>query len=155
MRTRSLLLVAGLAFLPAAAPLAAQAAPGVLVIRYFKCSPEAAGVEMLNRGQPIVEELIAEGQLIDYGLARHSWGDEWNVVDYWIAADLPAFQAAFNEVLRRFRERSAGQPTPEGQRPFNEICTAHKDNIYALVAPAAEGLAGSDGGPDGDGDPER
>ena len=135
MRTPSILLVAGLALLAAAGPVQAQAAPGILVIRSFKCSPEGMAVEMLNRTQPIVEELIAEGRLMDYGLARHSWGDEWNVVDYWVAADLPTFQAAFTEILRRFRERNADRPAPE--RPLSEVCTEHKDNIYNLVAPPA------------------
>ena len=147
----SIVLVTGLVLLPGVRPVEAQTAPGVLVVRYFKCSPEGAAVERLSRARPEVDQLVAEGKLMDYGLARHSWGDEWNVVDYWVAADLPSFQAAFNEVLRRYRDRAAQEPSRDGERPFGEICSAHKDNIYNLVAPPAQGLATPEGGSGGDG----
>ena len=122
-----------LVFLP---PLhAQQAEPGTLVVRYFKCpmNHQDEAVEMLNtdwRGW--AEEEIDEGRLIDYGVLVHSWGDEWNVMDYFVAESQSAFQEAWSSLISR-----ADEADPDGEMVdrMGEICPEHKDNIYSYVDP--------------------
>jgi hypothetical protein len=122
-----------------APPLEAQeeemAPPGITVVRYFECNMGGVGeaIGMLNGvGRTIAMELIEEGLLYDYGILTHAWGDEWNLIDYFVVENMPAFNRAWQEFLRRFV-----QVDPEGemQARFTELCGRHKDNIYSIVQP--------------------
>lgn len=130
-------LLAGLASGAGAAGLSAQdATAGVTVVRYFECGLADLGeaVEMLNGSwRGYAEELIEEGLLVDYGILTHSWGDEWNLVDWFAATDQAAFQAAWRELLLRFQEDDS-----DGEQftRFGELCPRHKDNIYSVVPPS-------------------
>lgn len=113
-----------------------------VVARSFQCSPQGGGIAWLQAWRPIVQEMIAEGSFVDYGIMAHAWGDEWNVVDFFVVEDLSAFHTDFAELVRRAVERDIPAPTYENSEgetveraPFGQICTRHKDNIYALVAP--------------------
>jgi len=115
---------------------AQEPTPGVTVVRYFECGLGDLGeaVELLNgwwRG--FAQDLVEEGLLIDYGILTHSWGDEWNLVDYFVTTDLTAFQTAWRELLLRVQDDD-----PEGERfaRFGELCPRHKDNIYSVVPPS-------------------
>lgn len=114
-----------------------DATPGVVAVRYFQCPfhHQSEAVRRLNENfRPIVEEVIDEGGLLDYGIMTHSWGDRWNVVDYFVAEDLPGFHEAFAETFRRVAERFPDEEDP----PFGELCPEHKDNIYFTVAPPSD-----------------
>jgi hypothetical protein len=122
-----------------APPLEAQeeemAPPGITVVRYFECNMGGVGeaIGMLNGDwRTAAMELIEEGLLYDYGILSHAWGDEWNLIDYFVVEDMPAFNRAWRELLRR-----AQRADPEGEMMtrFTEICTRHKDNIYSIVQP--------------------
>lgn len=113
----------------------AEARPGVSVVRYFKCpmgqSEEA--VRILNEEwRSYAEQQIEEGRLIDYGILVHSWGDEWNVVDYFVAEDMDGWRAAWSAILSALNE---ADPEGEMYERFSELCTEHKDNIYTVVSP--------------------
>ena len=116
-----------------AAPIEAQdQAPTHVVMRYFKCSNQAAAISALQQARPIMNEMIAEGKFVDYGILSHSWGDEWNVVDYTVVAGIDDFFANFSELISRV---TAVIPAGDEDAPSLDSCTEHKDNIYTYVAP--------------------
>lgn len=117
----------------------------VVAVRYFQCPfhHQSTAVELLNtQFRPIVQELIDEGELIGYGILTHSWGDRWNVSDYFVAEDLVSFHEAFDEAYSRVNERYPEEPDP----PFGELCPEHKDNIYFTVPPPEEEESGEESG---------
>jgi hypothetical protein len=136
-RLLSATLVAFLVFAP---PALAQDSPqpGTVVVRYFECDLGATGeaIQFLNGNwRQVANELVEEGMLFDYGILTHAWGDEWNVVDYFVTESQPAFQEAWGELLRRLAPLD---PDGEGVARFTEICRRHKDNIYGVVPPPSE-----------------
>ncbi len=109
--------------------------PGVAAVRYFECPLGDLGdaVRLLNgEWRAIAMDLIDEGMLIDYGILTHSWGDEWNLVDYFVATDIAAFHTAWGEMVTR---QQARDPENELFESFAELCPRHKDNIYGVVLP--------------------
>lgn len=154
MKARSLLAaVLGLGLLlPGALAGQAEAAqeeeegpqPGVVVIRYFQCDMGRTGeaIEMLNTTwREVVESVIEDGMLIDYGILTHNWGDEWNLMDYFVAENSIAFHEGWNEALSRIQERD---PEGTGFETFTDICTRHKDNMWGVVSPPSEDEEGED-----------
>lgn len=120
---------------PAAAQEAEPPTPGVSAVRSFECGlgnlDEA--VALLNgEWREIARGLVDEGRLLDYGILTHAWGDEWNLLDYYVAEDIESFHAAFGELVTRLQRRD-----PEGELfdEFAELCPRHKDNIYSVVPP--------------------
>lgn len=118
------------------------AEPTHIVVRYFQCPMAGEAIRRFQEGQPIVRQMISEGKFLDYGLLTHNWGDEWNVVDYFVISNLDGFFTNFTEMGRRLNAANEARAAAPGQqeetrRPFNEICTAHKDNIYSIVQPPA------------------
>lgn len=139
MATRTRILAALALAAVAASPTAAQEAeptPGISAVRFFECGlgdlDEA--VRLLNgEWREIAGELVDEGRLLDYGILTHAWGDEWNLLDYYVAEDIQSFHAAFGELVARLQERDR-----EGElfERFAALCPRHKDNIYSVVPPA-------------------
>ena len=131
------LLVAALALSGGARVALAQEAPvpGLATMRYYQCGMADLddAVDLLNgTWREVADELVAEGVLLGYGILTHAWGDEWNLVDYIVAADMEAFQAGWAELLRRYQARDRdGSDIDE----LNEMCPTHKDNIYSVVPP--------------------
>jgi hypothetical protein len=138
MRARRWLAIAAAALVGISTHALAQDGPqpGVVTVRYFECGLGDLGdaVRLVNGDwRPIAQELIDEGMLLDYGLLTHSWGDEWNLVDYYVTETSQAFQTAWAELVRRVQARD-----PDGNmfEEFAELCPRHKDNIYSVVPPA-------------------
>lgn len=122
---------------PAAAqdPGSEPATPGVSAVRFYQCglADLDEAVEILNgTWREIANELVAEGALMDYGILTHAWGDEWNLVDYFAAADIESFHSAFGEMILRHQRRD--RDGSELER-LGELCPLHKDNIYSVVPP--------------------
>lgn len=107
------------------------------IVRFFKCERQGLAVQMFQRGRAVAEEMIAEGKFIDYGILTHNWGDEWNVVDYFVVDGLGSFFGNFGEFFSRVNEanEAAEAAGEEELPPFNEVCQEHKDNIYSVVPP--------------------
>ena len=109
---------------------AAAAAQGTLVLSQNKCSSGKEGTirQMIDSlWMPIAQEIVNEGKLTGVGSAYHAWGDEWNVIIWYIANDTPGFLTGFGELARRIQQR---HPTLISQ--FQAMCTEHKDSIYSL-----------------------
>ena len=124
-------------------PLAAQAQeeeqqlPRGLFISQWICpqaSMQGIGQNYDSLTVPIEQELVNEGLLDGAGMFFHSWGDEWNVVDYFVVDGLDGFFANFAEFTRRINE--ANPTDGQDELPaFNELCTEHKDSIYRIIPP--------------------
>jgi hypothetical protein len=141
------LFIAGLSLLTLApATLPAQ----VLITARYKCAGEKlAAIRAFNDTAfvAIAQELVDEGKLTGAGTAYHLWGDEWNVLYWYTAEDIPTYLDAFNELLARL-----------GQRYYDAAveqvswCTEHQDNMYssgAVTTPAPDSVPEkpSPGGP--------
>jgi hypothetical protein len=128
--------VASLALLGSAAGSRAQEPqPGVVTMRFYECglADLGAAVDIMNGDwRAIAVDLVEEGRLIEYGILTHSWGDEWNLVDYWVATDAAAFQRAFSEFVVRAQRQD---PDGDAFAEFAALCPRHKDNQYSVVPP--------------------
>lgn len=108
------------------------AQPGVVVVSYQMCAfdklPEVNQYWKQTAG-PILDEQVRQGKLMGWGVLEHAWGDEWNNVIYYTARDLNTFHSAFGEVFAQLMKKE-----PNLMQRFSTWCTAHKDNIYSIVA---------------------
>ena len=43
-----------------------------------------SGSHLTNSGVEYPSRLVNEGKIFNYGMLTHSWGDEWNVVYYYV-----------------------------------------------------------------------
>ena len=130
-------LAAGLALVPEAwaQEEEEEVKANIVVMRYFQCEMGETGdaIDVLNgQWRSIMNDLEEEGMIQGYGILTHSWGDEWNLVDWFAAESMISFQEAWSEALRRMNE---ADPEMEGYAVFTEACDAHKDNIYQIVHP--------------------
>jgi hypothetical protein len=105
--------------------------PGVIMVSSQKCAldapPKIDSVSKLAF-YPILDEMVKEGRLINWGTLTHDWGDEWNFVIYYTATSSSAFFNAWNEIVRRLDQRR-----PQFLLEFSRLCTEHKDNLYAVM----------------------
>ncbi len=129
-------LIALAASLAIASPVALAAQdgplPGTIVLSFNKCDLSKVGdiVRMTDSAVvPIAQELVNEGKIFNYGLMTHDWGDEWNVVYYYVVESHEAFLGFWNEFVSRIQQR---HPTLFGE--FLSRCSEHKDNIYGHAA---------------------
>ncbi len=125
------LLLCTLALLFAASAFStAKAQQTTFVISYNKC--DLAKVDELrafndSTGLAIWQELVNEGKLFTAGALYHQWGDEWNVLYYYLAESIPSFLDAFNEGIARLTERH-----PEAVEMFQDACFEHRDSFYSM-----------------------
>ena len=128
MKFRQLAVSATLALF--AVSVSAQSQNPTVGVSYWKCDFAHMG-ELTNAADslltPIAQELVNEGKLYAFGTLGHAWGDEWNLVFYWVAEDIPAFTAGWAEMTSRINQRH-----PDAF-PITDYCSDHKDNIYTQV----------------------
>ena len=106
--------------------------PGTVVLSFNKCDLDQVGyLARLTDSAvvPIAQELVNEGMIFNYGLMTHNWGDEWNVVYYYVAESHRAFLDFWSEFVSRIQQRH-----PDLFGEFQERCSEHKDNIYGHSA---------------------
>ena len=75
---------------------------------------------------PILNDLVQEGKLLNWGILEHRWGDEWNWNMYYVAKDVPTFLEAFNHFITK-----ATEVDPDFATDVWEVCFEHKDAMYA------------------------
>jgi hypothetical protein len=92
---------------------------------------------MEENGAPILNDLVAQGKLLNWGVLTHAWGDEhnWNV--FYVAESHTKFLEAWNEFITRVVEND-----PEAADKIGEICWEHKDSIYSQIM--GSGMSDSD-----------
>jgi len=113
-----------------ASALGAQAQQTVLVVSQNKCdfSKQDQLQKMIDSlWQPIAQELVNEGKLVSYGSAYHHWGDEWNVLQWYVAPSIPVFLTTFDEIVKRLNQRH-----PTVFPYFLGACHEHKDSFMGM-----------------------
>ena len=78
-----------------------------------------------NNGKAILNDLVEQGKLYDWGVMTHSWGDEYNWVVFYVAESEAKFLEAWEEFITKSREND-----PEFAEKLWEICWEHKDSMY-------------------------
>ncbi|MGH7663595.1 MAG: hypothetical protein ACRENI_04765 [Gemmatimonadaceae bacterium] len=111
---------------------AAQQAPqpGAVVFSQNKCPFE--NVPRVNAAldsilAPVLDEFVAEGKLLAWGVLEHGWGDEWNWNIYYTVESHRTFLDFWSAYVARLNERHPGWFAQ-----FAPLCTEHKDNIYSV-----------------------
>jgi len=112
----------------------------VVVFSQNKCYSDKMDVVMKTSTEDFGQFLNAQvdaGNLTNWGILTHSWGDEWNFNVYYSAENFTKFQTAFNEAVKNYVEKY-----PDGFKEFQAACFEHKDSIYnsafSYPAPAEE-----------------
>ena len=136
---RVFLVALGLSALAGAGELSAQRTsamtedPGIVTMRYYQCGESQLGAAAAILGgswRRIAEELIEEGLLLDYRILMRTWGDEWNLVEYYVAEDPEAFRYAYEEI--ELRHYVTDTSRSQAQR-FDTLCPRRKDSQYDVV----------------------
>lgn len=102
---------------------------GITVVSYFKCydASLSKAVEMYKDvNAPHINKLVDDGKLMSWGILTHYWGDEWNLISYFIAKDLATFEKAYSEAVEATMEEN-----PDAMDKWRSMCSEHKDNIYS------------------------
>ena len=83
---------------------------------------------MEENGAPILNDLVDQGKLLNWGVLTHAWGDEhnWNV--FYVAESHSKFLEAWDEFISRVMEND-----PDANEKIGEICWEHKDSIYTQI----------------------
>ena len=83
---------------------------------------------MEENGAPILNDLVEQGKLINWGVLTHAWGDEhnWNV--FYVAESHSKFLEAWDEFITRVMEND-----PDANEKIGDICWEHKDSIYTQI----------------------
>jgi hypothetical protein len=110
----------------------AQNLPVTIVFSQNKC--HFNNIDDLNKMTeekigPVLNELVKEGQLLNWGVLTHSWGDEWNWNMFYVAENQSKFQEAWGAMVERVMEKE-----PNLFEQFGEWCFEHKDSIYSQIA---------------------
>jgi hypothetical protein len=78
--------------------------------------------------RPVLDVMVDEGIINNWGILTHNWGDEWNWNWYMSATDHHALVSAWDSVVARIEAR-----TPGGLDAVYAGLEAHKDNIYTVA----------------------
>ncbi|NIN69485.1 MAG: hypothetical protein GTO63_33335 [Anaerolineae bacterium] len=108
--------------------------PGTVVFSQNKCpSPNMPKIDAALDSifAPVLDELVEEGMLVNWGILTHSWGDEWNWNVYYGVENHRAFLDFWSEYIGRLNERHPGW-----WQQVWDLCTDHKDNIYTHRRPS-------------------
>ena len=99
-------------------------------VSYYECDFTRIGdiAEQDRENIDVYQDLVDEGVLNFRASAFHSWGNEWNYISLVGADDIPAVLVGLEEAGNRLQQRY-----PDRGEIVDEVCTAHKDNIYSRV----------------------
>jgi hypothetical protein len=83
---------------------------------------------MEENGADILDDLVEQGKLINWGVLTHAWGDVYNWNVFYVAESHVKFLEAWNEFISKVMEVD-----PEAADKIGEICWEHKDSIYTQI----------------------
>jgi len=109
---------------------AQEAENPLLVVSFQKVRMADMGTvnsAMKEKFGPILNGLVDEGMLISWGLFNHAWGDEWNLNVWYVVKDMNAFNAFWDEYVKRI-----GEQHKEAWSELRGYIQEHKDNIYSI-----------------------
>ena len=108
-----------------------------VVLSQNKCKMNKLGeltTMIEENGSDILNELVEQGKLINWGVLTHAWGDEYNWNVFYVAESHEKFLEAWNEFIAKANEND-----PEFADKLWEICWEHKDSIYTQILGSALG----------------
>ena len=73
----------------------------------------------------ILDQMVEEGLLKDWGVLRHAWGNEWNLNIYYVTESHEAFVTFWDEYVSRMQEQH-----PAALEKILSMTDAHRDNMY-------------------------
>ena len=106
-----------------------------VVLSQNKCKMNKLGeltTMIEENGSDILNELVEQGKLINWGVLTHAWGDEYNWNVFYVAESHEKFLEAWNEFIAKANEND-----PEFADKLWEICWEHKDSIYTQILGSA------------------
>lgn len=127
------LLLVGATDLAAQRASATTEPPGTVAMRYYQCAEgqlDAAAGILAGTWRRIARELIDEGLLLEYRILTRSWGDEWNLIEYYLASDAEAFEYAYEELELRYHVADGASAR---RQQFETLCPRRKDSHYRVV----------------------
>ncbi len=77
--------------------------------------------------RPILDAMVDEGVIYNWGILTHRWGDEWNWNWYMFTKDHASFVSAWNQFVER-----ASKANPGSLGQIFRHTTAHKDNTFGV-----------------------
>ena len=81
-----------------------------------------------ENGSVILNGMVEQGKLIDWGVMTHAWGDEYNWNVFYVTETHAKFLEAWSEFIAKVEEND-----PEFANKLWEICWEHKDSIYTQI----------------------
>lgn len=103
---------------------------GVVAMRMHACGEGqvADAATILGGGwRRFAQEVVGEGLLLDYRILIRTWGDEWNLVEFYLAVDEDAFRYAYEEIELRYAVTDTNRAE---MTRFTTLCPRRKDNLY-------------------------
>lgn len=77
----------------------------------------------------VLDQLVEEGLLKDWGVLRHAWGNQWNYNIYYVTESHAAFVKFWDEFTSRMQEQH-----PAAGQKITSMFEAHRDNMYVRPA---------------------
>ncbi|MCW8960139.1 MAG: hypothetical protein OQK29_01165, partial [Ignavibacteriaceae bacterium] len=118
-------------FILAAGNIQAQESEQPLLVVSFqkvKMSDVGAMNKMINeKFAPILNGLVDDKMLLNWGLFNHAWGDGWNVNVWYTVKDMASFDKFWEEYIKRINEKQ-----PDAWKELRGYIQEHKDNIYTI-----------------------
>ena len=74
----------------------------------------------------VLNEVVAEGKWISWGVLEHAWGDEWNWNPYYVAESREAFFEGWSLMIKKMQEKH-----PDYLKETRKYCFEHKDSMYS------------------------
>ena len=103
----------------------------LLVVSFQKVKMADVGAmnKMINeKFAPILNGLVDDKMLLNWGLFNHAWGDEWNVNIWYTVKDMASFDKFWEEYIKRINEKQ-----PDAWKELRGYIQEHKDNIYTIM----------------------
>ena len=103
----------------------------LLVVSFQKVKMSDVGAmnKMINeKFAPILNGLVDDKMLLNWGLFNHAWGDEWNVNIWYTVKDMASFDKFWEEYIKRINEKQ-----PDAWKELRGYIQEHKDNIYTIM----------------------
>jgi len=76
---------------------------------------------------PVLNSMVDDGFLYNWGLFNHAWGDEWNANVWYTFKNMEAFGKFWEEYTKRLDEKQ-----PDAWKELRNYIQEHKDNIYSV-----------------------
>jgi len=103
----------------------------LLVVSFQKIKMDNVGAanKLINEKiAPILNGLVDDKMLLNWGLFNHAWGDEWNVNVWYTVKDMAAFDKFWEEYITRINKNQ-----PDAWKELRGYIQEHKDNIYSIM----------------------